>query len=182
MAATDFHVNGPTKIYWGAGSAVEDSNLVEIGRTDNEDLVRITARDHYRTFTRNDLGDMIAEAVFSGTSFSLDFTMVSWDQTELNKLLKKCRQGTAQSPVIADEGIRATVGGVVVMQGERTVTIKIDPEKVGEIAYKFNCMLSAGPEYMDMGNTVRRIALSFMTVADGTNQPLITTTKTSSPL
>lgn len=174
MAAGDFHVNGPTKIYWGAGAAVADGSLTELGRTDNDDLVRITGRDHYRTFSRNDLGDMIAEAVTAGTTYTIDFTMVSWDQAEVNKLLKKCRQGNVTSPAIADEGVVATIGGSVVTGGARMVTIRILPETAGSTVYKFNAMLSAGPEYMDMGNTVKRIALSFTSVADGTNAPLTT--------
>lgn len=177
MAAGDFHVNGPTKIYWGAGTNQSGTNLSELGRTDNEDLVRITGRDHYRTFSRSDLGDMIAEAVLAGTTWSIDFTMVAWDQGELNKLLKKCRQGAVNNPIIGDEGEEATVGGVVVTSGTRVVTIMIEPDRAGETAYRFNCMLSAGPEYMDMGNTVKRIALSFTSVADGINTPLTTTTK-----
>lgn len=178
MAAGDFHVNGPTKIYWGAGAAVANASLAELGRTDNDDLVRITGRDHYRTFSRNDLGDMIAEAVTAGTTYTIDFTMVSWDQSELNRLLKKCRQGNVTSPTIADEGIAATVGGSVVTGGERMVTVRIVPEQNGSTIYKFNAMLSAGPEYMDMGNTVKRIALSFTSVADGTTAPLTTSAVT----
>ena len=174
MAAGDFHVNGPTKIYWGPGWVATNTDLDELGRTDNDDLVRITGRDHYRTFSRNDLGDMIAEAVTAGTTYTIDFTMVSWDQTEVNTLLKKCRQGNITSPAIADEGVVATIGGSVVTGGTRTVTIRIVPETTGSTIYKFHAMLSAGPEYMDMGNTVKRIALSFTSVADGTNAPLTT--------
>lgn len=175
MAAGDFHVNGPTKIYWGAGAA--NANLAELGRTDNEDLVRITGRDHYRTFSRSDLGDMIAEAVLAGTTWSIDFTMVAWDQDEVNKLIAKCRQNKTSGQAIADEGEEATIGGVVVSGGARMVTLKIDPDRTGETVYVFNCMLSAGPEYMDMGNTVKRIALSFTSVANGVDNPLTTSTK-----
>lgn len=177
MAAGDFHVNGPTKIYWGAGAGVANSSLAELGRTDNEDLVRISGRDHYRTFSRTDLGDMIAEAVLAGTTWSIDFTMVAWDQGEVNKLIAKCRQNKTSSQGIADEGEEATVGGVVVTGGARMVTLKIEPDRTGETVYVFNCMLSAGPEYMDMGNTVKRIALSFTSVHDGTNNPLTTSAK-----
>lgn len=178
MAAGDFHVNGPTKIYWAPGPAAADPD--ELGRTDNDDLIRISGRDHIRTFSRSDLGDMIAEAVTAGTTWTIDFTMVAWDQAELNKLLKHVRQGDVTNPGIGDEGISAEVGGVVIgTSGTRSITLLIDPEKVGATQYEFHCMMSAGPEYMDMGNTVRRIAMSFTSVANGDDPPLTTTTKPS---
>jgi hypothetical protein len=155
------------------------SDVDELGRTDNDDLIRISGRDHIRTFSRSDLGDMIAEAVTAGTTWTIDFTMVAWDQAELNKMLKHVRQGDVTNPDIGDEGVSAEVGGVVVTSGTRSITLTIDPDKVGATRYTFHCMMSAGPEYMDMGNTVRRIAMSFTSVADGTNPPLETVAKPS---
>ena len=74
MPMTDFHVSGPTKIRWGVGGTTDV--LDELGYTDNEDLIRISATDHKRMFSRNDQGDMVGEVVLSGTTFSIDFTMV----------------------------------------------------------------------------------------------------------
>jgi hypothetical protein len=164
-AATDFHVNGPTSIYWNVGGTADPS--VELGKTDNDDLIRITFRDHYRTFSRNDTGDMIAESVLSGTTAVIDFTMVSWNKDELEKLLKRVRTGGSLAAGIANEGIFATVGGSTI-QGAlpKTISLKIDPTTVGETVYTFkNLMLTTGPEYIDFGNTLKRIAFSFTSVA-----------------
>lgn len=182
MPATDFHVNGPTNIYWGTGGS-SPNPATKLGFTDNEDLIRITMRDHVRTFTRNDTGDMISEAVVSGTTATIDFTMVSWDQTELEKLIKRVRQGGTPAAGIANEGMFATVGGVVVNSGTapRTVSLKIEPTTAGKTVYMFgNLMLASGPEYIDFGNTLKRIALSFVSVAITSDQAqtLIATTTT----
>jgi len=179
-AATDFHVNGPTTIKWGAwlanGNAPANNTLVELGKTDNEDLIRITVRDHYRTFTRNDLGDMIAESVTAGSTATIDMTLVSWNQDELLKLLRKVRQGLVSTQTVDDEGKYATVGGSTVTGGARLVKLYIEPTTVGETVYEFGAvMLSAGPEYIDFGNTLKRIALSFTSVPVG-NQSVFSTT------
>lgn len=173
--ASDFHVNGPTKIYWDIGGTATPAN--ELGRTDNDDLIRITMRDHYRTFSRNDTGDMIAEGVVAGSTAVIDFTMVSWNQDELEKLIKRARTGGSLTAGVGNEGIFATVGGSIVNGASpRTIALKIDPTNVGGTTYTFkNLMLSTGPEYMDFGNTLKRIAFSFTSVA-GT-EVAVTTTK-----
>lgn len=181
-AATDFHVAGPVTISWGAWSGgLAPVTFTELGKTDNEDLVRITVRDHYRTFTRNDLGDMIAESVTAGSTASIDMTLVSWNQSQLLTLLKKVRLGDASSPTAANEGNYATVGGATVTAGARLIGLKITPTTAGETIYTFpSVMLSAGPEYIDFGNTLKRIALSFTSVPTTANI-FATTTEVSSP-
>lgn len=174
-AATDFHVNGPTTIYWNVGGT--SAPAVELGKTDNDDLIRITMRDHYRTFSRNDTGDMIAESVVAGTTAVIDFTMVSWNQEELEKLIKRARTGGSLAAGIANEGIFATVGGSVINGASpRTIALKIEPTNTGGTIYTFkNLMLSTGPEYMDFGNTLKRIAFSFTSVAS--TEVAVTSTK-----
>jgi hypothetical protein len=174
-AATDFHVNGPTTIYWDIGGTA--SPATELGKTDNDDLIRITMRDHYRTFSRNDTGDMIAESVTAGTTAVIDFTMVSWNKDELEKLIKRARTGGAVAAGIANEGIFATIGGSTIQGANpKTFALKIEPTNAGGTIYTFkNLMLSTGPEYMDFGNTLKRIAFSFTSVAS--TEVAVTTTK-----
>lgn len=174
-AAIDFHVNGPTTIYWNVGGT--SAPATELGKTDNDDLIRITMRDHYRTFSRNDTGDMIAEGVVAGSTAVIDFTMVSWNQDELEKLIKRARTGGSLTAGVGNEGIFATVGGSIVNGASpRTIALKIEPTNAGGTIYTFkNLMLSTGPEYMDFGNTLKRIAFSFTSVA-GT-EVAVTTTK-----
>ena len=169
----DFHVTGPVKIQW----AVEGGTLADLGQTDNEDLVRITVRDHHRSFSRNDQGDMIGESVLSGTTAIVDFTMIAWDQEELVKLIERARKGGTPGYAAADEGLRATIGGVVVNHPTlpKTIKLKIVPTN-SEVSYEFpRLMLASGPEYMDMGNTVKRIALSFQTMAPASGDVIMVT-------
>lgn len=172
MPATDFHVAGPVRIDW----ATSGTAGTQLGVTDNEDLVRITAVDHRRTFSRNDQGDMIGEIVYSGSTFTIDFTMVSWDQGELQKLIERCRVGTAVGGVGA-EGLFATVGKTGINNASpNTISLKISPTTVGEIVYSFEkVLLASGPEYLDFGNTLKRIALSFVTTAPASGTTVATT-------
>jgi hypothetical protein len=159
MASTDFHVNGPTVVRWKIAGA--QGTATALGYTDNDDLIRISTIDHRRNYTRNDGGDMIAESVLSGTTATLDMTLVSWDETELNELISYCRTGTAGS-AIGDQGKIATVGGPTVTGNVRCVALEIFPANTGADAYLFNRMiLTTGPEYMDLGNAVKRISMSF---------------------
>jgi hypothetical protein len=176
-ASTDFHVTGPVVISW----AIVGGNYAELGRTDNEDLVRISVTDHKRMFSRNDQGDMIGEIVLSGSTATVDFTMVSWNQTEIEKLIERARVGTSTGG-IAKEGLFATIGGTVVGgAAPKTIKLKIEPTTSGETVYEFALVhLASGPEYMDFGNTLKRIALSFATLApaSGTTTIITTSTKT----
>jgi hypothetical protein len=179
-AATDFHVNGPTKIYWDIRGTAVPSN--QLGFTDNDDLIRITVREHIRTFSRNDTGDMIAEAVRNGTTATIDFTMVSWNQTELEKLIKIVRSGGASATSgIANEGLFSGVGLAIVNGSSKgTIALRIQPTNSGETVYTFkNLMLVTGPEYIDFGNTLKRIAFSFTSVVP-VNEPAETTFATTS--
>jgi hypothetical protein len=48
----------------------------------------------------------------------------------------------------------------------KTISLKIDPTTAGETVYTFkHLMLTTGPEYIDFGNTLKRIAFSFTSVA-----------------
>lgn len=172
MAATDFHVAGPVRIDW----ALSGTASTQLGVTDNEDLVRITAVDHRRTFSRNDQGDMIGEVVYSGSTFTIDFTMVAWDQTEIQKLIERCRAGTSAGAVTA-EGLFAPIGKTGINNtNPNTISLKISPTTVGEIVYNFDkVLLASGPEYLDFGNTLKRIALSFVTTAPASGAVVATT-------
>lgn len=175
-AATDFHVNGPTTVRWGLNAGT----LVDLGFTDNDDLVRIAVTDHKRIFTRNDSGDMIAEVVYSGSTAVIDVTFVSINEDELNELVSKARTGTGAT-TIANQGVFATVGGVTIgnanpANGVRIFALEIEPTNSGETKFTFpRVMLTSGPEYMDLGNAVKRIAMSFTTVAPASGTAFMTT-------
>ncbi len=165
MAAGDFHVAGPTKIYIGG---------TEIGWTDNDDLVSIEVRDHYRNFTRLDLGAMIAESVLAGSTATISFTMVAWDNTALWTQLGLARE--IAGATVANEGKSALVGSVA---SAHDLTLTIEPQRLGQTKYAFgSVILASGPEYIDFGNATKRIALSFTSLGATT---FATTTTTAAP-
>jgi hypothetical protein len=169
MASTDFHINGPTVIRWyrtDGGSP----GFVELGYTDNDDLVRVSVTDHKRIFSRNDTGDMISQVLYSGTTATLDFTMIAWDDAVLEAFLCKCRTGlTAPLSGSNAQGQFASVGGVARTGNpatERVVNLVVTPvaDTPGTYYYQFDMVLNSGPEYMDFGNAAKRIAMSFVGV------------------
>lgn len=165
MAETDFHVQGPTTIKI-------DGNV--IGYTDNEDLIRITMTDHIRSFTRLDQGDMIAESVLSGTTAAIEFTMVAWDDVELWTMISKARGGALAT--VTAEGVSGVVGSTM---STRTFALTITPSRDDQTIYAFGAvLLTSGPEYIDFGNTVKRIALAFTSTA---GDAAVTTTAGAEP-
>ena len=168
MASTDFHINGPTVIEFK--NAGDGGSYTSLGYTDNDDLIRISSVDHKRTYTRNNSGDMIAEAVLNGTTATLDFTLVSWDEAALSTLLARCRSGAGTS--LANSGLIATIGRSALSNG---VEIKITPTNSGADVYVFpRLMLQSGPEIIDLGNAVKRVSLSFVTYAETSPGPAST--------
>lgn len=182
-ANTDFHVQGPCVISWKMAEAAGTA-YAGLGLTDNEDLIRITSRDHYRTFSRTDQGDMVGEMVFSGTTMTIDMTLVSFDQDEFVKLIHRFRSGASTPASTAgNEGLFASVGGTLYGTSSgvyRPISLKITPSRVGEIIYEFpRVAIVTGPEYIDFGNTVKRVAFSFQTLAPASGTTIVTTSAVS---
>lgn len=166
MAATDFHINGPSKVVVFLGGA--EGAYADLGYTDNDDLIRFTATDHRKLLTRTDSGDMISQVVYSGTTATIDMTLVSWDEAVLTRMLAKLRTGDDLFGSAFFQGEFSSVGSVArtVADLERFVTIGI----VGAVDanwYYFDVILNSGPEYIDFGNAAKRIAMSFITIYDG---------------
>ena len=173
MAETDFHINGPTVVKWAVYTpGGETPTFTNLGYTDNDDLIRIVVTDHKRLFNRNDSGDMISQAVMSGSTAVLDMTLISWDEEQLNNLLYRCRTGTGTGATIANQGNFASVGGIASTTASTTgrdIAIQIQPTNTGADIYLFpKLMLNTGPEYLELGNTAKRLAWSFITMYDST--------------
>ena len=166
-AVTDFHVCGPFALQLKVGNA-----YVSLGYTNNEDLASIRISDHYLTFTENDSGAMISDRIALGTSATLSITLTSWDQSRLLQLISMSRLGLSSAEAFM-EGVIAPPGSlsVAVMATNdspapitKTLAIKLVPTTVGETAWEFKAMLlTSGPEYIDHGNTAKKIALEFAT-------------------
>lgn len=192
MPATDFHINGPTVVVL-VHKSIEGGSML-LGYTDNDDLVRVEMSDHKQVFTRNDGGDMITQAMYLGTSATLDMTLASWDHAALNTLMKITGLGNlvAGDPSTADQGRMATVGGLLVPQrdrqgsiigsnDDRTIGLVIEPLNVGSVSppavtgpmrYTFTrLMLQTGPRFMELGNATKRLAFSFITVYGSSGDP-----------
>ena len=166
MAATDFHINGPSKVSVFLGGA--EGAYVDLGYTDNDDLIRFTVTDHKKLLTRTDSGDMISQVVYSGTTATIDMTLVSWDEAVLTRMLAKLRTGDDFFGSAIFQGDFSSVGSVARAGAEpdRYVTIGI-VGSLDENRYYFDVILNSGPGYIDFGNAAKRIAMSFITIYDG---------------
>jgi hypothetical protein len=193
MPSTDFHITGPTVVLVTHPELGNDP--VEFGYTDNDDMIRLEATDHKQVFTNNSSGDMIRQAIFLGTTWTIDMTLVSWDEDVLNRIIKVSRlgidgQGSNPAVTIASQGSFATVGGLLVPKArpdgsifaaateDRTIGLIIEPKNTGAAGnvalqpdrYVFaSVMLQAGPKYIDIGNAAKRLAWSWVTVYKGTS-------------
>lgn len=166
MAATDFHINGPSKVSVFLGGA--EGAYVDLGYTDNDDLIRFTVTDHKKLLTRTDSGDMISQVVYSGTTATIDMTLVSWDETVLSRMISRLRTGYDIIGLSEEQGNFSSVGSVARSSSDLDRFVRIGI--VGALdanRYYFDVILNSGPEYIDFGNAAKRIAMSFITIYDG---------------
>lgn len=192
MPSTDFHITGPTVVLVSHPD-ISDGNAVEFGYTDNDDMIRLEATDHKQVFTNNASGEMISQGIFLGTTWSIDMTLVSWDEDILNRIIKTVRLGVdgqgSNPPVnIASQGFYSTIGGLLLPKRrpdgsifagateDRTIGMIIEPKNTGPAGnvalqpdrYVFSSvMLQTGPKYIDIGNAAKRLAWSWVTVYKG---------------
>lgn len=159
-----FHCAGPTTIQVKINPATGEYE--SLGITSNDDLVACNIEELNRTFTRNDLGDMDAETVLTGTTCEVAMTFEYWDEAVWAKLLGRTRRGTTDG---SNEGFFAEVGRLMV--GDRATnsslfSMKILTTKVGEKSYEFKYAKILGHRAPDFGATMRRLVLVVQALPD----------------
>jgi len=165
MAAT-WHAQGPTSLL--VATDTTNPSYTAFARTDNEDLVGFEIEDIQRTFTRNDLGDMVAEVVTTGSTCFISFTATWWDESLLQDILSVHRSGATGST----EGTHAEVGALMVtLDGSskrRLFGFQIATTNSGEKTYTFpRCRLAQPHQMREFGNTMKKLVMVLEALPDG---------------
>jgi len=164
--AESFHAAGPTRLLVSINNA-SPAYTTDFARTDNDDLVGFEIEDILRRFTRNDLGDMTAEIVTTGSVCHITFTSTYWDESVLQQILNMGRFGSTSGT----EGTHATVGGLVVSPtaaSRKYFGFKILTTNTGEKSYTFpRCVLAAPVGNRELGNTMKKLVMTLEALPDG---------------
>ena len=161
--AQSWHAAGPVQLY--VASNVSNPAYVAFAKTDNEDLVGFEIEDIHRRFTRNDLGDMTAEIVTTGSVCHITFTTTYWAENLMDDILSVVRTGATG----ATEGVHAEVGALMVSGGtSRLFGFKILTSAVGEKSYIFDkCCFASPIGHREFGNTMQKRVITLEALPDG---------------
>lgn len=164
--AESWHAQGPTHLL--VALDVSSPSYAAFARTDNEDLVGFEIEDIQRTFTRNDLGDMVAEVITTGSTCFISFTATWWDEAKLQDLLSVFRSGATG----LTEGYHAEVGALVASLGSlsssRLFGLQIATTNSGEKSYMFPlCRLAQPHQMRDFGNTMKKLIMVVEALPNG---------------
>ncbi len=162
--AIAWHCAGPTTVQVRLNPASGD--LVTLGITSNDDLVSMNVEELNRNFTRNDLGDMTAESVLTGSAAEVSATFEYWDEAVWAQILGRTRRGTTDG---SNEGFFAEVGRLMV--GDRAAnssvfTLKVLTTKVGEKSYEMKYVRIVGHRTPEIGSTMKRLVVVFEVLPD----------------
>lgn len=115
MAAV-IEIIGPNTVTWG-GSL--------LGRGDNDDLFKIDIDYKYYDVKTNQSAEMIADAVRTGATVTVNFSLIVIDRTTLTTILGSTDGGQLQSnayPKVGSLGGAAGLGSLV-CTGSQTITV-----------------------------------------------------------
>lgn len=159
-----FHCAGPTVLQIKVNPA--SGSYETLGRSNNEDLVGFEFEELNRSFTRNDLGDMKAEVVLTGSRCLVSATLEYWDESVWEKVLGRTRLGTTGG---SNEGYHAEVGRLMV--GDRGTSsslfsLNVLTSKVGEKSYECKYAMLLGHRMAEIGNTMKRLVAVFEVLPD----------------
>jgi hypothetical protein len=164
MAMT-WNTTGPTKVQIALNAA--SPSWEDLGRTDNENLVRVEVEDHLRSFTRNDLGDMTAEVCVTGSTARVSFALVHWDEDVVEKVFGQFRLSNA-SATDADEGKYGTVGALMVTD-DHVFSLRLLTSRSGAKSYTFKYVRPVQPVgIIDFGNVEKRLVFVLESIPDPT--------------
>lgn len=160
--ALSWHAQGPTVLQLSVNPS--DATFVDFARTDNDDLCGFEIEDHQQAFKRNDLGDMTAEVIETGSTCRIEFTATSWDEALYENLMGWVRLGSTTSAA-SNEGKYAQVGKLLVTDS-RTFSLKILTSRSGEKSYTFKYCRIVAHRVRSFGNTMKQLIMILESLPD----------------
>jgi len=170
--AVAFHIAGPTKVQHAIPTAL--TTFADLGRTDNDDLIRVDISTTNEIITANDTGDSPAEIIYTGTTAVITMTLVKWDSSKWVVL--------TNNPGTTTEGDGGTIGTPWVSSYSSSTSelfaIRILPSITGEKIYTFSaCYLDRQHSGIhEFGNTAKRMRLTINAMVDTSNKLYVVTT------
>ena len=162
--AEAWHASGPTTIQ--VKTTYTDGSWSTFGRTNNEELAKFEVEDLHRDFTRNDLGDQVAEFIVTGSRCFVEIVLESWDETLFEELIARTRL-TATTSASANEGKHGIVGKLGVTDN-MIFGLKILTSRSGERSFSFpRCRFAAPVRKEEFGNVMVKLRLLVEALPDG---------------
>lgn len=104
--ATQFHVFGPTAVYWGAGGS---ESLV--GQTNGQTLIRITEVIPYKEIPTDEFGGQPADFIQTMGHATVQIAFAKWDDSIIDPMLAAiAATSTTGSPAFENPGETGAVG------------------------------------------------------------------------
>lgn len=148
------------------GPTVVKIDGTTIGMSDNDNLPSVAFTDNYREVKTVASGDAPVEVVLTNTTAVLSFTLVSWDESELQSLLVTQRGAYGTTTV----GRRLVANSGVV-----EVTIE-SVSGAGQYVFSTCYLRNDGISDSQWGNRERTLTLNFNAIPDPTTNNLFTYT------
>jgi len=157
--ATAINVAGPHKIKWGAGATAASAVL---GRGDNNDLFRIEMSHKYVDIQTNEFGDMPAESIMTGITATINFSLVSYDTAEANKLqVFMTGNGAAGGEIGKYPAVGTlTQAGHNTTANDLTVNFELDPDIANRRGITVFRVRPTKLDYQEFGNKATRLVFA----------------------
>ena len=170
MPITDvnFQVYGPATVWirttpalYDATAPTDTDGFSRLGVSDNDDLFKFEEEHLTKDISCVTDGTMPGEIVYLGSKASLSVTLVKWDHAVVEKIQDQLAR-------VMTMGAIGTVG-LTTLNGPLTgeplashfqLLLVPDSTSLTQYSYWFKaCVLTDPVEYMDFGNTARRVGL-----------------------
>jgi hypothetical protein len=162
--AIALNVTGPHIVKWSTTT----SNYAELGRTDNDDLFNIEIEYKYSDIQTNEFGAMPADAILMGAAAFVNFTMVSYDAVEIEKLFNACNGGSGQGVNFPE------VGALAIGSSDNLISLFLDASIAGRPEYTVDKLRLISHNLRDIGNKPTRAAFRFEIMAVSAGRAIYT--------
>lgn len=175
--ATAFEIAGPVKVMFQERTG---GSYVELGRTPNDDRVRLEITIHNEIVGSDETGDEPGDVVHTGIEGLLTMTLAKWDASVLEQLwdvLPKASSMTANQWIRGDIGRTWSNAQSDLDADTGFFMIQLLPAISGRVSRSFTRCYLDGPnaiQIFEMGNTGTMVGLSINVLPDSSTSLLFT--------